>query len=113
MNGLPEVSERTGSCWRCSAAVDPKDNYCHHCSAGQGSKIPWYYSHAGIIFLTVAALGPFSLYLVWKSPLLSPVARRIYTVLILAFTALLCVACYSAYNAVRQTLIGSSDLAVM
>lgn len=106
MNGLPEVSERSAKCWRCNAAVSPQDRYCHNCGAGQGSLIPWYYSHLGIILLTVLAIGPFSLYLVWKSPKLSAAARRVYTVLILAYTALLAVLCWNAYRLMMQMLSG-------
>jgi len=106
MNEVFECSERTQRCWRCSSPVSPQDKYCHNCAIGLGSRIPWYYSHFGIIFLTFAALGPFSLYLVWKSPRISPTARKIYTVLIALFTVLLVMAFMTMYNTLREVLGG-------
>lgn len=73
-------------CWRCKGSIDAGDNYCRHCGRGQGSHLSWYYTHLGVIFLTVAAIGPFSLFLVWRSPRFNMAVRCVYTVLICAFS---------------------------
>ncbi|HOX21990.1 MAG TPA: zinc ribbon domain-containing protein [Elusimicrobiales bacterium] len=107
-----EIVERTQRCWKCLAPVSPKDKFCHNCAARQGGKDAWYYSHVGIILLTLVALGPFALYLVWKSPRLSKNARLVYTVLILALTTVVCVKFYEAVRSLQQTM-SSADISLM
>lgn len=73
-------------CWACGKEIDLSDSYCRHCGKGLGQHVPFYYSHFGIIVLTLCALGPLTLWFVWRSPLLSRMAKWVYTVLICAFT---------------------------
>lgn len=73
-------------CWSCGAVISGADNYCKKCGVGQGSYLPWRYKHWGVLAVTLLGLGPFSLYYVWKSPVISREARYGYTALILAFT---------------------------
>jgi len=94
-----------GVCWKCRKPVAPEDNYCRFCGRDLIS-FPWYYQHWGIIFLTLTAFGPFSLVLVWRSPVLSRTARWIYTVLLLALTYQLAVGCYHLYQLVNTALSG-------
>ena len=68
-------------CWSCGARIDQGDNYCRKCGIGLGSSVHWYYKHWGAVLLTLA-MGPFSLYFVWRSPVLSRNAKWIYTGLI-------------------------------
>lgn len=71
-----------GSCWACGAPVGPGDNYCRRCGKGQGARVPWCYRHWGIILITLLGLGPFSLFYVWRSPLISREGKLAYTALI-------------------------------
>ncbi len=73
------------ACWACGAHIAADDNYCRKCGKGQGGFVSWYYKHWGAILLTLA-LGPFSLYFVWRSPILPRKAKWIYTVLISLIT---------------------------
>ena len=52
-------------------------------------RVPWYYKPVGIVVLTLFVLGPLSLPLVWRSPVISPRGRWIGTALIVAFTVAL------------------------
>jgi hypothetical protein len=75
------------ACWACGAPVDTQDSYCRRCGKGQGDHLPWYYKPWGIIAMTVFGLGPFGIFLVWRSPRLSPGAKAAYTAGILLATA--------------------------
>lgn len=75
------------ACWACGAPVDAQDSYCRRCGRGQGEHLPWYYKPWGIIAATIFGLGPFSIFLVWRSPRLSPGAKAGYTAGILLVTA--------------------------
>ncbi|MDA8132555.1 MAG: hypothetical protein M0011_13710 [Elusimicrobia bacterium] len=70
------------SCWSCGAVIDQGDNYCRRCGKGQGGSVPWYYRHWGVILITLLGLGPFSLFYVWRSPLISRGGKQVYTALI-------------------------------
>ncbi|MCX5797933.1 MAG: zinc-ribbon domain-containing protein [Elusimicrobia bacterium] len=98
-----------GVCWNCRAQVAAEDNFCRFCGRNLVS-FPWYYQHWGIIVLTFTALGPFSLILVWRSPVISRMARWVYTVLAVLMTYELVVGCYHAYvllnNSVSSLLKG-------
>ena len=96
----------TALCWNCGGKIAPVDKYCRHCGKGQGGKLPWYYSHAGIIAITLLGLGPFSLGYVWKSPRLSREAKWVYTVLILVLTWYLVSYVYDFYTRLTATLTG-------
>ena len=75
------------ACWACGAPVEAADNYCRSCGKGQGARVPWYYSHWGVILLTLLGLGPFSLFYVWRSPLISRGGKLAYTAAISLATA--------------------------
>jgi len=70
------------SCWSCAAPVGPEDHYCRNCGRGQGAYIPWQYKHWGIIVITLFGLGPFSLFFLWRSPVISKSAKFVYTAVI-------------------------------
>ena len=95
------------NCWSCGQGIDPQDHYCRHCGQGQGAFLPWYYHPFGIAFLTVFLLGPFSLYLVWKSPRMSERGRWIGTLLVAAFTAYLAFSIFAAMRMLRTALSGA------
>jgi len=78
--------QEAAGCWSCRAQIDAADNYCRRCGAGQGKHAPWYYKHWGIILITLLGLGPFSLILVWRSPVMWKRTKWIYTVAIILGT---------------------------
>ena len=78
-----------GGCWSCRSRVDETDRYCRHCGNGQGLFLQWYYRPVWIMVLTVTALGPFSLFLVWRTPLLGPTGKWIASIVIVFLTAYL------------------------
>ncbi len=73
------------ACWSCGSHMSPEDNYCRKCGKGQGPFVDWYYKHWGLIVL-ILGCGPFALYFVWRSPVVSLNAKRVYTAVILLFT---------------------------
>ncbi|MEK7721680.1 MAG: zinc ribbon domain-containing protein [Elusimicrobiota bacterium] len=73
-------------CWACGAAISPGDNYCKNCGKGQDSYVPWRYKHWGVIVSALFGLGPFSLFFLWRSPVISRIAKIIYTGFILLLT---------------------------
>ncbi|MBO4707656.1 MAG: hypothetical protein J5594_03765 [Elusimicrobiaceae bacterium] len=92
-------------CWKCKSDIGEFDNYCKYCGAGQGSHIPFYYRHIGIILLFFI-LGPFNLYFVWRSPSLKIVAKTIYTIIFLALTGWFCYKTYLLFLQ-AQSMLGS------
>lgn len=96
------------TCWSCGASIAAEDRYCRYCGKGQGKRIPWYYGHSGIIVLTMLVMGPFSLFLVWKSPLLTKPAKWAYTAVILVFSWYFCLTLYKIW----QTFIAVFSMAL-
>ena len=80
---------QTGSCWHCNSPLDATDRYCRSCGSGQGHFLQWYYQPVWIAVLTVTALGPLSLLLVWHTPRLSRTGRWVATVLIVGVSVYL------------------------
>ena len=99
------VARRTPACWACGEAVAEGDNYCRSCGKGLGDHIPWQYRHWGIIALTLAGLGPFSLLFVWRSPFLSKESKIFYTAAITAGTAFVVRSFYKVWQ-YYETLLG-------
>ncbi|MGB2578324.1 hypothetical protein AAIR98_000243 [Elusimicrobium simillimum] len=83
--GQPPLAAATKTCWKCSSAIDAQDNYCKYCGAGQGNHVAWYYQQWGIILL-IFLIGPFALYSVIKSPVLSKKAKWGYAIAVAVFT---------------------------
>ena len=73
------------ACWGCGASVPRENNYCGKCGKGQGRFVHWYYRHVGAILISLVA-GPFSLYFIWRSPVLPQGAKWGYTTVVLALT---------------------------
>jgi hypothetical protein len=76
-------------CWSCAHPLDAADRYCRQCGNGQGRFLQWYYRPVWIMVLTVTALGPFSLFLLWRTPRLGWAGRWIATVVIVGVTVYL------------------------
>lgn len=86
-------------CWACARVLDPFDRYCRHCGKGQGDYIPWYYSRWGIAVASLLGLGPFGVFLVWRSPRLPKEEKAVWTLALLALTAYVC---WRLYQVVRM-----------
>ena len=64
--------------------------------------VPWYYQPVWIVVLTLTVLGPFSLWLVWKSPSMSPASKTVFTVVILGASFMFCWVTWAAAVAVYE-----------
>lgn len=98
------IAENRKECPRCGGVIDGADRCCRYCGHDQSVRVAWYYHPFWIAVLTVLALGPFSLYLVWRSPKLGLTGRWIATVLVLAFTVYLGFATVKAYRSLQEIL---------
>jgi hypothetical protein len=88
--------------------LDAADRYCPHCGNGQGRFLQWYYRPIWIMMLTVTALGPLSLFLVWRTPRLSCTGRWIATVLIVGVTVYLGHQLWQELRVVHSLLLSRS-----
>jgi hypothetical protein len=59
-------------------------------SAESRAEVAWYYRPVAIGLLAVFVLGPLAIPLVWRTPAWGPRGRWMATVLLLAYTLLLC-----------------------
>lgn len=73
-------------CWRCDHTIDPADQFCRACGEGQNASLAWYYRPLWIVVLTLTALGPFAVILIWRTPRLSPAAKWIASIAVIAVT---------------------------
>jgi hypothetical protein len=92
-------------CWSCTQPLDAADHYCRYCGNGQGRFLQWYYRPLWIMVLTVTALGPLSLGLVWRTPRLGRAGRWIATLVILSMTAYLGYQLWQTLRMVRSLLL--------
>jgi len=91
-------------CWSCGRAIEPLDQYCRSCGAGQGEHVAWYYRHWGIAVCTLLGLGPFGLILVWRSPCLKRSARWIWTAAIVLLAAYIVRQAFLVWAALSQQM---------
>ncbi|MCQ2410081.1 MAG: zinc ribbon domain-containing protein [Elusimicrobiaceae bacterium] len=87
------------TCPHCHRAVDPTDNFCRGCGRSLKPGHNFWYSHSGIILLTLV-LGPFALPMVWLSKRISLAAKWIYSVVLVVLGFYFVLACYHIYQAV-------------
>jgi len=92
-----------GVCCYCRAPVSDEDRFCRRCGKNLIG-FPWYYQHWGIILLTLLALGPLSLPLVWRSPVLSRTSKWVYTAAIAVLTWVFVLTLYRGYVLVKGQL---------
>lgn len=79
-------------CKNCGKIIDENDMYCKYCGYNQkkiGNK--FWESEFGIILLTLM-IGPFSLFSLYKSRIISPNKKKFYAIFIVMFTLLFIVA---------------------
>lgn len=89
------------ACPRCRQTVDETDFYCRHCGRSLQPGRGFLFTHAGIIIMALI-LGPFALPLVWMSKAISPWAKWIYTILLLAVGVYFVVVCYHLYLSIQD-----------
>lgn len=97
-------------CWACGRMLEPQDRFCRYCGKGQGDSAAWYYKHWGIIVLLLG-LGPFALYFVWRSPVITRGAKLVYSAIGLAFALYLVRAFYAVWNFYTAFLNAGTGLA--
>ncbi len=108
---IPEVSTEAVFCPRCRAEIRAEDNYCHNCGKSLKPGRGFLFTHTGIILMALV-LGPFALPFVWFSKVLGPVAKIIYTALLLIFGFYLVYSLFHIFTLVQQsmqTLLGDLD----
>ncbi len=89
------------SCPRCGQPIEQTDCYCRRCGKALQPGRGFLFSHTGIILLALV-LGPFALPLVWISKIISPLAKWIYTILLLAVGIYFVVVCYHLYLSIQD-----------
>ena len=67
-------------------------------------ELAWYHKPVWIGVLAFVVLGPFALPLVWRSPAIGETGRVVWTVAILAYTALLFWQTYELANEIASQL---------
>jgi len=111
-NSTMDASERPdveipAACWDCGKTIGTGDAYCKFCGRGQGVRVPWQYKQWGVIVITLLGLGPFSLFYLWRSPVISRNAKLVYSVLILLGTFYIAEQCYRLWNFFQGMLNGA------
>ena len=91
-------------CWACGKIIDPCDRFCRHCGKGQGADLPWYYTRWGIAAASLLGLGPFGVFLVWRSPRLGREEKTAWTAAILGVTAYVCWRLYQVVKVMNAML---------
>ena len=99
MNQINNIEERT--CLKCKRQMPLEHNYCSSCGTGWGKYVHWYYKHWGIILL-ILLLGPFAMFFVILSPVVSKPLKWIYTLIVAIFTIFLVVEACELYRMLSQ-----------
>ncbi len=73
-----EITTDPKFCSRCRAEIRELDNYCHNCGKSLKPGRGFLFTHGGIILMALV-LGPLALPFVWMSKAISPLAKLIYT----------------------------------
>ena len=82
MSELEKFEQQPIFCPRCQMQLDETDNYCRSCGKSLKPGHGFLFTHTGIILMALV-LGPFALPFVWMSKVVSPIAKIIYTLLLL------------------------------
>jgi len=91
------------TCPSCRQAVDETDCYCRHCGRTLQPRMGFWYSHSGILVLTLLA-GPFALICVWMSRKISLTTKWIWTGAIALMSYYLCVSLYHTVLLMQELL---------
>ncbi len=85
------------ACRSCRRIIDRADTFCRYCGWRQVRSTPWYYKPVWILLLTLTVLGPFSIPLVLRSPLMNRKQKIAANVAIALFSAFLIAALYRLF----------------
>jgi hypothetical protein len=92
---------KLADCWHCNRSIEAEDAFCRFCGKRQGQTVPFRYTHAGIIILTLL-VGPLALPFIWKSPIINKRVRVGYCVLNLLITVLIFWSAFGIYNRINR-----------
>lgn len=93
--------DTSNKCWQCSHSIDAGDAYCRFCGRGQGPRIPFRYTHGGMIILSLL-IGPLALPFILKSPKIGRKTRTVYVVLNLLLTLFMLILLIGTVNTVNR-----------
>ena len=94
-----------GLCWNCRKPAAQEDAFCRFCGRHL-TAFPWYYQHWGILVMTFFALGPFSVFLAWRSPVISKASKWAYAALAALMTYELVAGSIRAYQLLNTAVAG-------
>ena len=104
-----DISQPMLFCPRCHVQIRGTDNYCYNCGKSLKRGYGFLYTHTGIILMALV-IGPFALPFALLSKRIGPIAKIIYTLLLLALGYFFVVMCMQAYSSVQQTLNSMTNL---
>jgi len=108
--GPPSSPPAQVRCFGCAELIDARYEFCPHCGRSQGAHEAWYYHPVWILFLALVAIGPFALFLVWKSQKMTRTAKAVMAAVILVYTGF-CVYYFYAVVAIElNQLRGFTDI---
>lgn len=90
-------------CSRCHVEIRETDNYCHGCGKSLKPGRGFLFTHGGIILMALV-LGPLALPFVWMSKVISPVAKIIYTVVLLVAGFYIVFSLWKAFTYMNNSL---------
>jgi hypothetical protein len=88
-------------CWHCSGTIGAGDAYCRYCGKGQGQSVPFRYTHAGMIVMSLL-IGPLALPFIWKSPEIGRNFRIAYIIINLLITFFMLSLVFGIYSSVNR-----------
>ena len=100
---IDQVATEPIFCSRCRAEVRAEDNYCHNCGKSLKPGRGFLFTHTGIILMALL-LGPLALPFVWMSKAISPLAKIIYTVVLLLIGYYLVYSLMHAFSVMQQSM---------
>lgn len=100
---MAPVTTESQFCTRCRAEVRAEDNYCHNCGKSLKPGHGFLFTHTGIILMALI-LGPLALPFAWFSKVISPLAKVLYTVVLLIVGFYLVYSLVHAFSLAQQSM---------
>lgn len=91
------------TCPHCHTPVEETDNFCRACGRSLKPGYSFWFTHTGIILLAVLA-GPLALPFVWMSKVIGPVAKWIYSAVLLLIGYYFILTCYKLFLLVQSSM---------
>lgn len=99
----PEIQTEPTFCSRCRAEIREADNYCHNCGKSLKPGRGFLFTHAGIILMALI-LGPLAIPFVWMSKVISPLAKLIYTLVLILIGFYLVYSLVQVFSMTQQSM---------